>query len=130
VKDPIEVDLRVGGAWRQTMVDDDDTRYVTGGVYREIVPPERIVFSWGATDGWPRIDPERPEEAPVVTVAFNEVDGKTEMVFHLALPEGLSDDEARQWIERGIRRGWGDTIGRLAEHVAGARPSPSDASSA
>ena len=31
-----QVDLRVGGAWRQTMIIGDDDRYVTGGVYREI----------------------------------------------------------------------------------------------
>src|SRR5215831_14886499 len=29
---PIELDLRVGGAWRQQMVIDETTSYVTGGV--------------------------------------------------------------------------------------------------
>ena len=57
--DAIELDLRVGGVWRQTMVIDEDTSYVTGGVYREIVPDEKLVFSWGATDGWPELDLER-----------------------------------------------------------------------
>ena len=31
-----EVDLRVGGAWRQLMVIDEDDSYVTGGIYRDI----------------------------------------------------------------------------------------------
>ena len=55
--EPIEVDLRVGGVWRQRMVIDDSTTFVTGGIYREIVEDERLVFTWGATDGWPKIDP-------------------------------------------------------------------------
>ena len=39
---PITVDLRVGGAWRQQMVINAETQYFTGGVYREIVPNERV----------------------------------------------------------------------------------------
>ena len=56
--DPIELDLRVGGVWRQRMVIDATTNYVTGGVYLEIVPDTKLVYAWGATDGWPELDPE------------------------------------------------------------------------
>jgi uncharacterized protein YndB with AHSA1/START domain len=62
--EPIELDLRVGGAWRQMMVIDEGTSYFTGGVYREIVPNERLVFAWGATDGWPELDLEDLDQAP------------------------------------------------------------------
>ena len=44
----ITVDLRVGGAWRLQMIENEDKAYVTGGIYREIVPPEKLVFTWGA----------------------------------------------------------------------------------
>ena len=54
--EPIELDLRVGGVWRQRMVIDEDTAYYTGGVYREIVPGRSLVFAWGATGGWPALD--------------------------------------------------------------------------
>src|SRR6266496_3605551 len=47
-REPIEVDLRVGGVWRQKMIVDENTEYFTGGIYHEIVPPERVVFTWGA----------------------------------------------------------------------------------
>jgi uncharacterized protein YndB with AHSA1/START domain len=33
----------------------NDRPYATGGIYREIMPPETLVFSWGAVGGWPRI---------------------------------------------------------------------------
>jgi uncharacterized protein YndB with AHSA1/START domain len=116
---PIEVDLRVGGAWRLEMVIDESTRYVTGGVYREIVPVERLVFSWGAPDGWPEIDPDRPDDGPVVTVTLNEAGDKTEMIFHLLLPDHLSQDSVREWLALGIRDGWNATIDRLVTKFAG-----------
>ena len=66
--EPIELDLRVGGAWRQLMVINRSTIYMTGGVYREIVPDEKLVLAWGATGGWPELDPDRLDDSPQVTV--------------------------------------------------------------
>jgi uncharacterized protein YndB with AHSA1/START domain len=118
--EPIELDLRVGGVWRQQMVIDESTAYVTGGVYREIVPDEKLVFSWGATDGWPRLDPDRPDESPLVSVVFAQVDGRTELTVHVELPAHLSEDGVQEWWSLGIRDGWRDTVDRLV--VAFAAP--------
>lgn len=63
VDEPIEVDARVGGAWRQRMNVDETTSYLTGGVYRELVPGERIVFDWGAVGGWPELPPDAAHRA-------------------------------------------------------------------
>ena len=49
-----------------------DTTYFTGGVYREIVPDEKLVFAWGATDGWPQLDLERLDDSPLVTVTLSQ----------------------------------------------------------
>lgn len=39
---------RPGGRWRLTMVNDTDgAEYPTGGVFHEVVEPERLVFTWG-----------------------------------------------------------------------------------
>jgi uncharacterized protein YndB with AHSA1/START domain len=112
--EPIEVDLRVGGAWRQHMVIDPTTAYVTGGVYREIVPGEKLVFAWGATGGWPELDPDRLDDSPLVTVTLTEMREQTEMTVHVELPQDLSEDRAREWLSRGVREGWRDTVDRLA----------------
>ncbi len=63
------VDLRPGGSWRVHLHEGgDSTRdYYTDGVYREVVPGERLVFAWGAAGGWPEIDPDRLDEVPIVT---------------------------------------------------------------
>ena len=112
--DPIEVDLRVGGVWRQRMVISEKADYITGGVYREIVRDVKLVFSWGATGGWPELDPERLDDNPLVTVTLTEVGGRTEMRVRVQLPEGLSDEQAQEWLSLGIREGMQDTVDRLA----------------
>jgi uncharacterized protein YndB with AHSA1/START domain len=117
-QEPIEVELRVGGVWRQRMVIDETTDFVTGGIYREIVPDERLVFAWGATGGWPALDPERLEDSPEVTVLLTLAGGRTEMMVVIELPESLSHAEVEEWWSRGIRDGWRDTVDRLAAALA------------
>ena len=115
--EPIELDLRVGGEWRQRMVIDEDTNYMTGGVYREIVPDERLVFAWGATDGWPQLDPSSLDDSPQVTVTFEQADGRTVLTVHVELPATLPADGVPGWwayVENGMR----ETVDRLAAALA------------
>ena len=114
-----EVDLRIGGAWRQRMIVDEDTDYITGGIYREIVPVEKLVFEWGAVGGWPAIDPMRGSAGLVVTVELAKKADRTEMVLRVDFPDVLSDAEVRKLLGMGMREGWGDTIDRLVAVFAG-----------
>lgn len=98
---PINVDLRPGGAWTLNMVVGENDEYTTGGVYLEIVPVEKLSFTWGAHGGWPSL-----RDGLVATVTLNELGDKTEMLFELAVPEGASTHPAMQL-------GWADTIDRL-----------------
>ena len=116
--EPIELDLRVGGVWRQRMVIDESTAYVTGGVYREIVPDEKLVFAWGATGGWPELDPDRLDDSPLVTVLLSQVGGRTEMMVHVELPASLSEARVEEWLSMGVRDGWRDTVNRLVAELA------------
>lgn len=115
--EPIELDLRVGGIWRQHMAIDEETAYVTGGVYREIVPDEKLVFAWGATDGWPPLELERLGESPLVTVTFAGTNGRTELTVHVELPASLPNDGVPGWWSN-ARDGWRDTVDRLAAALA------------
>ena len=65
-----EVDLRVGGAYRYVWRKDDGTEMGMGGVYREIVRPERIVCTEVFDDPW-------YEGEALDTTVLTEQDGKT-----------------------------------------------------
>ena len=110
---PIEVDLRVGGTWRQQMVIDADTQYMTGGVYAEIVPHRRLAFYWGAAGGWPSLDPERPWDSPVCTVELEPVAGGTKMTFKVALPDHLGAEKVEELAGPACQAGWPMTIDRM-----------------
>lgn len=40
------VDFRVGGTYRIVMQEPDGSQHIVGGVYREIVPNQRLCFTW------------------------------------------------------------------------------------
>jgi uncharacterized protein YndB with AHSA1/START domain len=111
--EPVRVDLRVGGEWRQRMIVDAQTDYITGGIYREIIPGERLSFFWGAVGGWPELDGGAVHDAPIASVLLTDLGGRTELRFAVGLPVHLSDQQVAEWLATGMRQGWGDTIDRL-----------------
>ena len=65
----IEIDLRVGGAWRYVMVANEGFEVAFHGEYREVVPNERIVYT--------EVYEGMPDAQALTTVAFEETDGRT-----------------------------------------------------
>lgn len=112
---PTTVDLRVGGAWRQHMVENETKQYMTGGIYREIVPNKKLVFLWGASGGWPDTD---EGNGPEVTVELAPVGQQTRMDVTLRLPDQLSAAEVQAWLDMGIEPGMSMTIDRLVQKFA------------
>jgi uncharacterized protein YndB with AHSA1/START domain len=99
-------ELRVGGAFSAGMRSPQGTEHRLRGVYREIVPPERLVFThcWLDERGTPG-----PET--LVTVTLTERDGRTEMTFH----QGIFASVA---VRDGHEQGWSSCFERLAELLA------------
>jgi uncharacterized protein YndB with AHSA1/START domain len=79
-----DIDLRVGGEYRQVGVFPDGVRCSFHGTYLEIEPPVRTVETW-VFDG-------RPEAEAVETVTLREEDGVTTMTVLLAFKDQLSRD--------------------------------------
>jgi hypothetical protein len=77
------------------------------------------VFSWGAVDGWPELDPERPEDSPLVTVTFTAAGEGTQLGLRVELPEGAARERLGDFWPLAIRNGWGDTVDRLRGSAAG-----------
>jgi uncharacterized protein YndB with AHSA1/START domain len=64
-----EVDLREGGSWRFVQRAPDGQEFGFRGIYREIAPPERLVYTF--------IFEPMPEHDAVVTIVFEERNGRT-----------------------------------------------------
>jgi uncharacterized protein YndB with AHSA1/START domain len=71
-----EIDLKVGGKYRYVWQNAQGKSMSSGGVYREIVPPERVVATERFEDPW------YPGEA-VATTTFVEADGRTTMTMSI-----------------------------------------------
>jgi uncharacterized protein YndB with AHSA1/START domain len=97
------------------VVINEGTAYFTGGVYREIVPEEKLVFAWGATDGWPELDLDRLDDSPQVTVTFDRDGQQTAMTLHVEVPARSEADVHAWWSH--ARDGWRDTVDRLAARL-------------
>jgi len=90
-----EVDLKVGGRYRLGMkAPGDNPLLIVGGVYQEILPPERLVFTWQ----WESADPNEPET--LVTVEFHEGTGGTEIILtHERFTNGSQRDKHGEgWV--------------------------------
>ena len=107
-----EIDLRVGGKYRHVWRrDSDGSQMGMGGVYREIVAPERLVATEKFDEPW------YPGEA-VGTLVLLEQGGKTKLT-HTMLYESRAAREAvlKSDMESGVKASYD----RLAEVLASMR---------
>jgi uncharacterized protein YndB with AHSA1/START domain len=88
----VEIDLRVGGHYRIGMQAPGRAVSVATGIYEEITPPARLVFTWR----WA----EAPADTPTtrVTVEFRPKDGGTELIL---VHDNFSDANDRDQHEAG-----------------------------
>jgi uncharacterized protein YndB with AHSA1/START domain len=102
----MEMDVRPGGAWRGCLRSTESGKELRlGGVFREIVAPERVVFTFA----WDE-EGERGLET-LVTLTFAEEDGKTRMTFRQAPFQSIEE-------RNGHRGGWTSSFDRLEDYVA------------
>jgi uncharacterized protein YndB with AHSA1/START domain len=105
------LDLRPGGAYRFHMRGPDGDDHMSQGVFREVVEPERIVMAgcWADAEG----NPTTPQT--LLTVIFEEFEGKTRLTLHQTLFDSVSARDAH-------RGGWSGALDRLGEYVIQLRP--------
>lgn len=109
-----KIDLRVGGTYLNCMRGPEGRDYWSTGVYRELVPQERLVMTdsfadekgnavpashYGFTGDWPL--------ELLVTVSCEDVKGKTKMTLkHEGIPEGV--------VKAMTEAGWNESFDKLA----------------
>ncbi len=100
-----EMDVRPGGALRLCMRSPEGVETWVRGVYREVVEPERIVFT-GASEA-------DPGGETVMTITLAELQGKTRLTVHQTF--------AKPETARGAKEGWTSSLERLADYLTTAR---------
>lgn len=105
-----ELDARVGGAWRIVMRSPAGIEYPCGGVYREFVEPERLVFTNIATD-----NEGNPVLEGLTTVVFAEPGGKTKLTLQTRAVAVVT--HATEYLA-GMEAGWTQSLERLGEELA------------
>lgn len=112
-----KIDFRVGGKYLNSMRSPEGQEYWSTGIYREIVPFERIVCSDSFADEKGNVVPaahygmggDWPLEL-LVTVTFEDAGGKTRMTLrHEGIPEGTMSEQTRA--------GWNESFDKLAESL-------------
>ena len=100
-----KIDFNVGGKYLNSMKGPDGKEIWSTGTYSEIVPREKIVYTDSFADSNGKIVPASFYNMAgewdlelVVTVTFEEVNGKTNMTLrHAGLPVEISDDCIKGW---------------------------------
>jgi uncharacterized protein YndB with AHSA1/START domain len=111
--DPVsaaELDVRVGGRFRIVFGGPDGKAHEVQGVYREVVPNRKLVFTWT----WPRTTPERES---LVSIVFREVRGDERVATELDFRHEQLFDEA---VRDGHRRGWTESLAKLDDYLKSA----------
>lgn len=98
-----ELDVRVGGRYFVVFNTEDGEEHHVSGVYREVVPNEKLVFTWT----W-RSTPER-ESRVTVLIALEDRGSLLTLHHERFFDEKVRDDH---------RRGWNGCLDKLVRHFA------------
>jgi len=100
-----KMDRSPGGAWHSRMRSPEGTEHSNRGVVREVVEPERLVFTfaWDDEDG-------KPGREMLITITFEEHRDQTAMTFSQAVYESVEDRDGHQG-------GWSESFDKLAEYL-------------
>lgn len=98
-----QLDVRVGGRFRIVFGGAEGKDHEVQGVYKEVVPNRKLVFTWT----WPNSTPERES---LVSLEFRAAGGGTELAF---LHQQLFDEKVRD----DHRRGWTESLAKLGQYL-------------
>jgi uncharacterized protein YndB with AHSA1/START domain len=101
----VELDVRVGGAWRGGMRGPDGKERIASGVYREVMPNERLAFTYA----WESDGARGPET--LCRVELHDEGRQTRMVFTQGAFETAASAD-------GHRGGWSEAFEKLAQAVS------------
>ena len=101
-----KADVRVGGSYRFGTRSPEGTEHWAHGVYREVVPPERLMLThaWEHPDG-------KPKHETIMTLTFAEQGDKTKLTLKQTLFESVTSRDMHG-------QGWNSVLDKLGEYLA------------
>ena len=104
----VRMDVRAGGSSHVVMRDPDGNDYPNPGLFLEVVPNEKLVFTDAFTSAW------QPSEKPfmVVILTFEDEGGRTKYTA-IARHWTVADREAHE--KMGFHEGWAQCANQLEE---------------
>ena len=117
-----ELDFKVGGRSNFVMIDANGEEYPAAGVFKEIVPIEKIVSSADGFDkdfvaAHPEMD--LPKETMVVTYLFDDLGKRTKLTL-ITTHATIAEREKHEAI--GFVGGWNSSLDKLDELLSTVQP--------
>ena len=102
----VEVDVRNGGSSLIIMQGPNGEEMPNRGVYLEVVPNEKLVFTDAFTEAW------KPSDKPFMTgiITFADEGGKTR---YTAIARHWTDEDKKTHEAMGFHEGWGKATDQL-----------------
>ena len=106
-----EIDLRAGGKFNTTMEVEGNLMENTG-VYLEIIPEQRLVFTDGYSEGW------APAPDPFMTAILDLADAGDGKTSYTATARHRSAETRKMHEDMGFYDGWGMVVTQLETYAA------------
>ncbi|WP_076531082.1 SRPBCC family protein [Gemmobacter megaterium] len=108
----VEIDLRAGGRFN-TSFEVDGTTMDNKGVYLEVVPGEKLVFTDTYTEGW------KPAADPFMTAILLLSDTPDGGTTYTAIARHRTAETRKAHEDMGFFDGWGTVVTQLETYAAG-----------
>lgn len=106
------VDLRPGGVWHYAMRDPSGQEHWARSVYREIIPPEKLIYTSTFADE--HANPVEGVPESLTTIIFTEEAGKTKATAHIQFS---SAEALKVALDMGMRQGMNMAWDALVEYA-------------
>lgn len=106
------LDVRVGGACNTTF-EVEGNQMENNGVYLEVIPNEKLVFTDTYTAGW------KPAPEPFMTAILTFADAGNGRTIYRAVARHRTAETAKQHADMGFYDGWGTVVTQLEDYAQG-----------
>ena len=103
----VKLDLRAGGASSMVMRGPDGEAFPNNGVYLEVTPGKRLVFTDAFTSAW------QPSGKAFMVAEITLVDAPDGGTFYRAVAQHWNAEDRQSHIDMGFHQGWGIAADQL-----------------